>query len=71
MFDTGDLQAFIEKIQGGTIAVDLLKIGQAHYAQYANSGNLCNLLIARTHTRSTLQGKSNENVLPNQQNVTI
>lgn len=40
MFDTGDLQAFIEKIQGGTIAVDLLKIGQAHYAQYGNSGNL-------------------------------
>lgn len=39
MIDTADLQAFLEKIQGGTIPVDLLKIGQAHYAQYANAGN--------------------------------
>lgn len=38
MIDTADLQAFLEKIQGGTIPVDLLKIGQAHYAQYANAG---------------------------------
>lgn len=38
MIDTTDLQAFLEKIQGGTIPVDLLKIGQAHYAQYANAG---------------------------------
>lgn len=39
MIETADLQAFLEKIQGGTIPVDLLKIGQAHYAQYANAGN--------------------------------
>lgn len=38
MIDTADLQAFLEKIQGGTIPVDLLKIGQAHYAQHANAG---------------------------------
>lgn len=38
MIDTADLQAFVEKIQGGTIPVDLLKIGQAHYAQHANTG---------------------------------
>lgn len=37
MIDTADLQAFVEKIQGGTIPVDLLKIGQSHFAQ--NSGN--------------------------------
>lgn len=44
MIDTTDLQAFLEKIQGGTIPVDLLKIGQAHYAQHANAGNIfeCN-----------------------------
>lgn len=39
MINTGDLQAFLEKIQGGTIPVDLLKIGQAHHSQHANSGN--------------------------------
>lgn len=38
MIDIADLQAFLAKIQGGTIPVDLLKIGQAHYAQYANAG---------------------------------
>lgn len=38
MIDIADLQAFLEKIQGGTIPVDLLKIGQSHYAQYANAG---------------------------------
>lgn len=38
MVDIADLQAFLEKIQGGTIPVDLLKIGQSHYAQYANAG---------------------------------
>lgn len=40
MIETADLQAFLEKIQGGTIPVDLLKIGQAHYAQCANSGKI-------------------------------
>lgn len=39
MINTADVQAFLEKIQGGTIGVDLLKIGQAHYAQCANAGN--------------------------------
>lgn len=40
MIETADLQAFLEKIQGGTIPVDLLKIGQAHYAQCASSGKI-------------------------------
>lgn len=39
MVETSDLQAFIEKIQGGTIPVDLLKIGQTHHAQ--SGGNPC------------------------------
>lgn len=39
MIETADLQAFIEKIQGGIIPVDLLKIGQTHYAQ--SGGNAC------------------------------
>lgn len=37
MIETADLQAFIEKIQGGTIPVDLLKIGQTHHAQSGGS----------------------------------
>lgn len=38
MINTGDLQAFLDKIQGGTVAVDLLKIGQAHHAQHTTTG---------------------------------
>lgn len=48
MIDTTDLQAFLDKIQGGTIPVDLLKIGQAHYAQYANAGKIF-FIISRRH----------------------
>lgn len=45
MIEPADLQAFVEKIQGGTIPVDLLKIGQAHYAQYANTGKKKNNIV--------------------------
>lgn len=51
MIDTADLQAFLEKIQGGTIPVDLLKIGQAHYAQYANAGKLCSHTYTHKHIK--------------------
>lgn len=45
MIDTADLQAFVGKIQGGTIAVDLLKIGQAHHAQFANLGKVMHFAL--------------------------
>lgn len=38
MIETTDLQVFLEKVQGGVIPVDLLKIGQAHHAQHVSSG---------------------------------
>lgn len=57
MIDTADLQAFLEKIQGGTIPVDLLKIGQAHYAQYANAGEFrffCVFFMSMPHMVDSL-----------------
>lgn len=38
MIDTADLQAFLGKIEGGTVAVDLLKIGENNHQQYASIG---------------------------------
>lgn len=44
MIDTADLQAFLGKIEGGAVAVDLLKIGEHfgenNHQQYANVGKL-------------------------------
>lgn len=44
MIDTADLQAFLAKIEGGAVAVDLLKIGENfgenNHQQYANIGKL-------------------------------
>lgn len=37
MIDTADLQAFLAKIEGGAVAVDLLKIGQTTF--HPTSGN--------------------------------
>lgn len=42
MIDTADLQAFLAKIEGGAVAVDLLKIGENfgehNHQQYVNVG---------------------------------
>lgn len=40
MIDTADLQAFLAKIEGGAVAVDLLKIGENNHQQYGNAGEL-------------------------------
>lgn len=36
MIDPTDLLAFLNKIEGGTGAVDLLKIGQNYFSQYGH-----------------------------------
>lgn len=41
MIDTADLQAFLGKIEGGAVPVDLLKIGENNHQQYAHSGKFC------------------------------
>lgn len=35
MIDLNELQAFLTKIDGGSVAVDLFKIGQKHYEEHA------------------------------------
>ncbi|KAG4071091.1 hypothetical protein HA402_013405 [Bradysia odoriphaga] len=39
MIDTADLQAFLAKIEGGTVAVDLLKIGENNHQQYGSAAS--------------------------------
>lgn len=38
MIDPAELQAFLDRIEGGEVAVDLLKIGQSHFQQNAPCG---------------------------------
>lgn len=45
MIDTNDLQAFLGKIEGGAVAVDLLKIGENNHQQYGNAGKYKLFLI--------------------------
>lgn len=45
MIDTADLQAFLAKIEGGAVAVDLLKIGENNHQQYANVGKFCIFVV--------------------------
>lgn len=45
MIDTADFQAFLGKIEGGAVAVDLLKIGENNHQQYANVGKFCSDLF--------------------------
>lgn len=59
MIDTADLQAFLGKIEGGAVAVDLLKIGENSHQQYANAGKLRSLvcLIIRKNYSTDLYVK--------------
>ncbi|KAJ6644031.1 Constitutive coactivator of PPAR-gamma-like protein 1 [Pseudolycoriella hygida] len=39
MIDTAELQAFLSKLEGGTVAVDLMKVGENYYKQHANGAS--------------------------------